>query len=507
MRSARLICLASLIATSSAAFCQAWMTFGGDSQHSGKTSVRSLALDKIVWHTKIDLNPPYSGPHLLAHYGSPVITAANTVVVPVKTGETDYFKVYGRSGATGAAIWSSKTSYTLPPHGWYPSFNVTLVPGEPGSPPKVAWPESGGRIAIRSSADSATATKQIFAFYTNKVYKKNPAGFDANVKVCTPLTYGADGSVYFGYIVLGDNDAGLSGGGLAKIDKNGVGSYLPAATLSGDPSIAQVKMNGAPAINNNGSRLYITVCEGPYGRGKLVSVDTATFTPSKSVFLIDPHTLNYALVDSDGTSSPMVGPDGDVYCGVLENGFGSNHYRGWSLHFTANLKPLTPGAFGWDNTPSVVPSKIVPFYTGSSTYLLFAKYNNYAGAGNGLNNIAVLDPHDTQVDPISGVTTMKEIAVQVGPTVDPDAVSSGYPDARKEWCVNAAVVDVPGKCILANSEDGYLYRWDLVTNTLSEKIRLTRGIGEAYTCTLMGPDGRVYAVNNAILFAVGSVPR
>jgi hypothetical protein len=227
------------------------------------------------------------------------------------------------------------------------------------------------------------------------------------------------------------------------------------------------------------------------------------------VALKDPHSGNDALVDSDGTASPLIGPDGTVFFGVLENGLGSNHYRGFNLHFSTHLKQeFAPAAFGWDNTPSIVPSRIVPFYTGSSSYLLFAKYNNYAGAGgNGVNKIALLDPNDTMTDPISGITVMKEVATQISPTPDDGARNGGYPDAVKEWCVNSAAVDIPGKCVLANCEDGVLYRWDFVTNTLSESMRLTSGLGEAYTSTLIGPDGKVYAINNATLFAVGSHAR
>ena len=56
--------------------------------------------------------------------------------------------------------------------------------------------------------------------------------------------------------------------------------------------------------------------------------------------------------------------------------------------------------------------------------------------------------------------------------------------------------------MLVNSEDGILYRWDLTTNRLTQKIRLSPGLGEAYTPTAIGADGAVYAVNDAVLFSV-----
>jgi len=67
-----------------------------------------------------------------------------------------------------------------------------------------------------------------------------------------------------------------------------------------------------------------------------------------------------------------------------------------------------------------------------------------------------------------------------------------------------AVVDPFTHSVLAGAEDGKLYRWNLATNTFSEQIVLTPGLGEAYTPTVAGPDGQVYAINNATLFAVGA---
>jgi hypothetical protein len=142
---------------------------------------------------------------------------------------------------------------------------------------------------------------------------------------------------------------------------------------------------------------------------------------------------------------------------------------------------------------------MVASYTGTSSYLLMTKYNNYVGvgSGNGQNKIAILDPNATETDPITGITVMKEVLTILGPTPNP-------PEGVKEWCINSAAVDIPGKSILANSEDGNLYRWDLTTNTLSQVVALTAGIGEAYTPTVIGVDGTVYAINDAILFAVGN---
>ncbi len=217
--------------------------------------------------------------------------------------------------------------------------------------------------------------------------------------------------------------------------------------------------------------------------------------------LIDPGSGVAATISDDSTASPAIGPDGDVYIGVLESTYAAHNARGWLLHFDAGLSQTkTPGSFGWDDTPSIVPAALVPSYTGSSSYVVMTKYNNYgrAGSGDSKNKVAVLDPNTAQADFISGKPVMKEVLTILGPTPDPS-----FPGGVTEWCINTAAVDPFTKSILVNSEDGYLYRWDLTTNTLSQKIRLTSGLGESYTPTAVGADGLVYAINNAVLFAVG----
>jgi hypothetical protein len=73
--------------------------------------------------------------------------------------------------------------------------------------------------------------------------------------------------------------------------------------------------------------------------------------------------------------------------------------------------------------------------------------------------------------------------------------------------VNTAVVDPFTNSVLVNSEDGFLYRWNLATNTFTEEFQLqATGTLEAYTPTLIGPDGTVYAINKGELFAIVPEP-
>jgi hypothetical protein len=84
----------------------------------------------------------------------------------------------------------------------------------------------------------------------------------------------------------------------------------------------------------------------------------------------------------------------------------------------------------------------------------------------------------------------------LGPTQD------GNTAGRREWCINTMASDPARRSILANNEDGILYRWDLTNNTLSQNVRLNTGLGQAYTPTLVGADGGVYAISNATLYAI-----
>ena len=70
-----------------------WQGYALDPQHTALSPVASAGLGLIHWQTPVDLAPQYSGGDLLIHYGSPLVTASNTVLVPVKTGASGGFEI------------------------------------------------------------------------------------------------------------------------------------------------------------------------------------------------------------------------------------------------------------------------------------------------------------------------------------------------------------------------------------------------------------------------------
>lgn len=480
-----------------------WRQFGGDAQHAARSTIAAQALGRIAWQATVDLAPNYSGTgSLLAHYASPLCSSKNTVIVPVKTGSGGGFRIEARAGGNGGLIWQADVDYVLPPgFNWVPTWNSALDAQD-----RLYIPAAGGRLLVRD-ANAATATLGRAVFYGAAAYDAAAATFNASVYINTPVTIDAAGNLFFGFIVTGANPANLVSG-VARIGADGAGSWVGAAAAANDTAISKVATNCAPALSPDGQTVYVAVNlprgSTPVQRGYLLALDATTLATKARVALVEPATGSAARISDDATSSPTVGPDGDVYYGVLDRVGSAHNSRGWLLHFDATLATArTPGSFGWDNTPSIVPAGIVSSYTGSSPYLLLCKYNNYlgSGTGNGDNKIAILDPFAAQPDPIvPAVNVMREVLTRSGPTPEPGV---GLPAVR-EWCINTAAVDVPGKAVVANSSDGYVYRWDLTTGAFSQRLNLIAGILEAYTPTAIAADGSVLAIQNAVLYCVKS---
>jgi len=476
----------------------AWFGYGRDAQHTGASAIASQDLGTIAWSAPVDLAPQYTtSGALLTHYGSPVVTTTNTVIFPVKTGATSGFRVEGRVGQTGGLVWSENIDYVMPPHNWRPPCNILLT-----AQGRLYAPGAGGKLLMRTDANAAAGAFTPQVFYGAATYNANAAAFDGSVFINTPVTADALGNLYFGFHVTGANPAGLVSG-IARMTPGGSGTWVGAAAAASDGAIQKPAMNCAPALSPDGSTLYIAVniaSGGGVQRGYLLALDSTTLAVKARVALVDPNLGTPARISDDGTSSPVVGPDGRVFYGVLEGQFPTHNARGWLLQFDEMLNPVgVPGSFGWDVSPSVIPASMVPSYGGSSPYLLAQKYNNYrgVGTGDGLNRMAVLDPRNSQADPVvPSVQVMREVMTILGPTQD------GATTGRLEWCINTMATDPARNSVLANNEDGTMYRWDLTTNTLSQSVKLNAGLGQAYTPTLVGADGAVYAISNATLYAI-----
>jgi hypothetical protein len=476
-----------------------WRGFGGNPQHTALSSVAAQPLSRIQWRAAVDLQPEYRSGDLLSHYGSPVITSGNVVILPVKTGAAGNFKLEAREGLNGALLWSAATDYVMPAHSWTPSYNPVLTLSN-----RVYAPDSGGRLWMRTDAGSSSGVVSSAVFYGQALYGANKAVFDASVLINTPITSDDAGNLFFGFIVTGTNPANLRSG-FARVDANGEGVWVAAALASADAAIDKVAMNCAPALSPDLKTVYIAVntAATPSTRqsGYLLALDSTSLATKARIRLRDPATGAPAWISDNATSSPTVAADGSVFYGVLESNPPAHNFRGWLLSFSADLSTTrVPGSFGWDDTASVVPISMVPGYAGPSSYLLMIKYNNYGGVGtgDGVNRLSIVDPGQSQADSISGLPVMKEILTIAGLTPDLE-----HPGGVKEWCINTAAVDPITRSVMVNSEDGYLYRWDLVSNSFTQKIQLTSGLGEAYTPTAIGPTGSVLAINNGVLFSVG----
>src|SRR5476651_661603 len=99
-----------------------WYGYGGNAQHTAISPTPALPVQSILWQTSVDQQPQYSGSDLLIHYASPMATAANTIIVPVKTGAAEGFSVEGFNGDSAALKWTHSSDFILPPHStvWTP---------------------------------------------------------------------------------------------------------------------------------------------------------------------------------------------------------------------------------------------------------------------------------------------------------------------------------------------------------------------------------------------------
>src|SRR5579859_3754168 len=170
-----------------------WQGHAGNAQHTAQAPAAAQNLTHIRWKTPIDIRPQLSGDELLIHYGSSIVTAANTLILPVKVGATDGFRIEALDPATGAKLWQIGSNYVLPPHNWTPMFGPQLTLQN-----RLYFPAEGGNVFYRDTPDQATGTRGRIAFYGNRNFAANPSAFTSTVDIDTPITSDAAGDIFFG---------------------------------------------------------------------------------------------------------------------------------------------------------------------------------------------------------------------------------------------------------------------------------------------------------------------
>ena len=233
-----------------------WPGYARDQQHTALSSIASQPLTNRHWSTPVDLQS-HSG-EILIHYGSPLITSAGTVIVPVKTGQNS-FRVDAHSQATGTLRWSVQTDYKAPAASFLPSFSPVLANN------KLYMPAAGGTVLVRDQPDQPTGKVSRLVFYGANNFNGNRQLYSNNVEINTPITADSVGNLYFGFVVLGATPIGLQSG-LARISATGQGLFVAAATAAGDQQITKVDMSCAPALSHDEKTLYVGVNNFEIGR-------------------------------------------------------------------------------------------------------------------------------------------------------------------------------------------------------------------------------------------------
>lgn len=456
-----------------------WGGFAHTPQHNAVSLTPSQPLNRILWTLPL-------GSGAESHYSPPVITRANTVIIPANPSETAHFTINALVSSNGATLWQQITDYKrLPPVAICP---IALTPRN-----RLYVAGAGGTVWSCDTPDAPAPVFSRTAFYGSNYFNANLAALSNSVFITTPITSDRYGDIFFGFEVVSATPVPGLQSGLARIDYNGNGTWINATNASGTNHFPEAASECAPALSLDEKTLYMPFTFSEGTPACLSALDSRTLALISFVRLIDPDHTQASVVWS--SASPTIGPDGDVFMGVSGATPNDNDERGWLLHFDPSLSvSKIPGLFGWDATASVVDASLVPSYTSNSSYLLAIKYNDYI---TGRDRMSLLDPQAGVFDSTNQVSAMAEIETIRSPTVQ-------HGNDLFEWCVNTAAVDPFTKSILINNEDGNLYRWDLPRNQLVEKIRLTTDLNaQAYTPTVIGGDGIVYSITQGSLFAVG----
>src|ERR1043166_2815783 len=109
-------------------------TFAGNAQHTAQFPVRAQHMNRVLWSASVDVTYSASS----SHYGAPLITASNTIIVPTvingSVGDISSvrYSIKAYEGGTGRLKYTLTNDYKPPalplsPGQWWPVYQPVLV--------------------------------------------------------------------------------------------------------------------------------------------------------------------------------------------------------------------------------------------------------------------------------------------------------------------------------------------------------------------------------------------
>jgi outer membrane protein assembly factor BamB len=531
-----------------------WPQFASDPSHHGSIPVVAQPLGRVYSDIVYDPFVPVeqaSRPEgdLTVHYMTPLVDG-DDVFMEFKSGaftglswQTQTWSVHRLHWENGqlADKWTALSDWKPVPaattDSWEPVFHALLANGF------LYMPGASGTL-LQVDRQSGAIVARIYPFPT----------VDASTFVTGPLSADAAGNIYYS-IIRFDPSSPWSrdplGSWLVRVTPDGKPTYVPySLIISGapqasdnclgafDPKLAPLPpspdavppsircgpqrpgLNIAPAIGPDGTIYVVSRAHYNSYWAHLAAVN-ADLTPKWTASLrsrfhdgcnvllppngtpggcrdgtatgVDPNDNQpgSGRVLDNGSSSPVVGPDGTILFGAYTL---YNDFQGHLMQFSSDGRFLRAYTFGWDITPAI--------YAHNETYSILIKENHYGGAVHPVPEYFI-----TQLDPQLNVEWQYKNTNANSCGRGPDGLVRCVGDHPNgfEWCVNAPAVDAAGT-VYANSEDGSLYAIGQ-GGVLRGAVFLQLAIGAAYTPVSIGADGHIYAQNAGHLFAIGAVPR
>ena len=168
-----------------------WTTIGHDARHTGTSAIPGQALNQIKWSTPVDTVLAGTPGTLLIHYGTPMITAANTILLPVRTSVSDTFEIQARNGSNGALKYTLSSDYTLPGHDWIPSNSAGL-----SSRNRLYYACAGGTLCYKSALVNNEDGKLYRWDFVTNTFTQQITLTTGVAEAYTPTLIGPDGRVY-----------------------------------------------------------------------------------------------------------------------------------------------------------------------------------------------------------------------------------------------------------------------------------------------------------------------